>query len=198
MEHRPRMLAAFVQGTLESVDRVDPELGRAVRRHMQPEKLRALESASRIAFVPLELDVEVTRCLFEVSGPARAREIFRSNMAATFESPILSSFMAMALRLRGRDPARLLGWCSKVWGQLYRDAGGIEFESLGDDAGRFQLHDLPPLLTAHPEYLDGIAAAISAVFDVLDVPGAAELGAVDADAGRAIIHAAWEPDAAEA
>lgn len=193
MDRGPRMLAAFVQGTLDSIDGADAELGRRVRARMRPDLLQTLESASRIGFVPLDLDVEITRCLFAEAGPERARHIFRRNMAATFEAPVLRSFMGMAVRLRGGDPARLLDWCSKVWSQIYRDAGSIEFWALGDAAGRFELRGLPEVLAGEPAYLDGLAASISAIFDLLEVPGAVELQAVDASSGRAILSAAWEP-----
>lgn len=42
--------------------------------------------------------------------------------------------------------------------------------------------------------LDGIAAAMSAVFDLLEIDGRVELKAVDPAAGRAIISVVWETE----
>ncbi|MBW2371712.1 MAG: hypothetical protein JRF70_04185, partial [Deltaproteobacteria bacterium] len=53
------MLGSFIQGTLEAIDRHDPELGHRVRDGLRPESREAIVSASRIAFLNLELDVEV-------------------------------------------------------------------------------------------------------------------------------------------
>jgi len=42
-------------------------------------------------------------------------------------------------------------------------------------------------------YLDGTAATVSAIFDILGVAGAAELDTLDSATGRAVITASWEP-----
>ena len=193
MERRPRILGSFVQGTLEAIDRRDPDLGRRVRERMRSETRQAIAGASRIAFVPVDLDAELTECLFEIAGPERAREIFRRNLADTLNSPLFRSFMSMALRLRGRRPGRLLDWCSKVWNQIYRDAGDMRFVALGEREGRIELSGLPPVLTRDPRYVDGIAATVSAIFDILEMDGGAELKALDPASGRAIISVAWDP-----
>jgi hypothetical protein len=188
------MLGSFIQGTLDAIDRHDAELGRRVRDGLRPESREAIVGASRIAFLNLELDVEVTEVLYLEAGPDRAREILRANLAETFTSPILRSFITMALRLRGNEPGRLLQWSSKVWGQIYRDFGSIAFVPVGDSEGRFELSALPLAIAEHSLYLDGIAAAMSAVFDLLEIDGQVDLKAVDPAAGRAIISAVWEAE----
>jgi hypothetical protein len=186
------MLGSFIQGTLDAIDRHDAKLGRQVREGLRPESREAIVGASRIAFLDLALDVEVTEILYREAGPDRAREILRANLAETFTSPILRSFVTMALRLRGNEPGRLLQWNSKVWGQIYRHFGSISFVPVGHSEGRFELSALPLAIAEHSVYLDGIAAAISAVFDLLEIDGQVELKAVDPAAGRAIISAVWE------
>ncbi len=186
------MLGSFVQGTLEAVDRHDAELGRRVREALAPETLEAIERSSRIALVPIALDVEVTERLYEIAGAERARSILRENLAAAFHTPILQSFVRMALRLRGRDPAGLFAFASKVWGQLYRDAGTLRYEALGPCEGRLEASALPPELSGHRDYFDGVAATVSALFDLVELDGHAELKAVDAGAGRAIISVVWD------
>lgn len=193
MERRARLLGSFVQGTLEAIEKYDGELGARVREALRPETRRAIEEASRIALVPVELDLEVTERLYDLAGEERARTILRANLAATFTSPVLRSFMQMALRLRGRDPGRLFDWSSKVWNQIYRDCGDMQYAGVGGNQGRIELTGLPDCLTDHPRYLDGVAATLSAVFDVVDVHGGGELLAVDPGAGRAIISVTWEP-----
>jgi hypothetical protein len=188
------MLGGFIQGTLEAIDRHDAELGRRVRSGLRPESRQAIAGASRIAFLDLELDVEVTEVLYREAGTDRAREILRANLAETFTSPILRSFVTMALRLRGNEPGRLLQWSSKVWSQIYRDFGSISFVPIGDSEGRFELGALPLEIAEHSVYLDGIAAAMSAVFDLLEIDGQIALKAVDPAAGRAIISAVWETE----
>lgn len=193
MEKRARLLGSFVQGTLDAIERYDADLGTRVRQALTPETRAAIERASRVALVPVELDLEVTERLYDLGGEERARAILRANLAATLNSPLLRSFMQMALRLRGRDPGRLFEWSSKVWNQIFRDCGDMEYVRLGECEGRIELHDLPEVLTAHPRYIDGIAATLNAVFEIVNVHGQGELQAVDPGTGRAIISVAWEP-----
>ncbi len=193
MSDLPRMLAGFVQGTLESIDAADADLGRRVRARLGEEGLCAIEDASRIAFVPLELDVALTDALFAEAGAERAREIFRANMSASFDSPILNSFVRMALRLRGGDPGKLFEFASRVWSHLFRGCGDMRFERVGPGEGRLELDSLPEVLTAGHAYLDGVAATASALYDLVEVDGEAHVKAVDAVGGRAIIRVTWEP-----
>jgi hypothetical protein len=193
MEKRARLLGSFVQGTLEAIENYDGALGARVREALAPETREAIDRASRVALVPVELDLEVTERLYDLAGDERARAILRANLTATLQSPLLRSFMQMALRLRGNDPGRLFDWSSKVWNQIYRDCGDMEYIRLGESEGRIELHDLPEVLTAHPRYLDGVAATLNAVFSIANVHGHGELMAVDPGTGRAIISVTWEP-----
>jgi hypothetical protein len=76
----PRVLAAFVQSTLEAVDALGPDVAGRVRARMRPESLAALRDASRIAWVPLALDVELTDCLYAELGTQRGRAFMRDNL----------------------------------------------------------------------------------------------------------------------
>ena len=92
----------------------------------------------------------------------------------------------------GRSPARLLGWSSKFWSQLYRDSGTMDFVADGTHAGRLVLRDLPPCIAASRPYLLGMAAALGASFEMMDLEGEAQLGAVDVAAGSAEICVSWK------
>lgn len=192
MSADPRMIGSFVQGTLDSIAHADADLGRRVRESLRPESAEALRAATRISLVPVQIDVEITEQLFALAGRERARAILRDALASTFESPLFGKFLQAALRLRGRDPGRLFGWCSKVWNQIYRDAGDMNFVPIGDFAGRIELENLPSVMR-NATYLDGTAATVSAIFDILGVAGAAELDTLDSATGRAVITASWEP-----
>lgn len=191
MERRPRILASFVKSVLDGADRRDRRLGERVRARLDQPVRTALEAAGPVSFVPVELDVSVTEALFAEAGEECAREILRDNLLATFDAPILSSFIAGALRLLGRDPARLFGWSTKVWGQLYRDCGSIRFLPTGDGAGRLELADLPACIAASRPYLSGLEAAFDAGFALLDLDGTVRLAATDR-ASRADFELAWK------
>lgn len=191
MERRPRILASFVKSVLDGADRSDRRLGERVRARLDDAARAALAAAGPVSFVPVELDVVVTEALFAEAGEERAREILRENLLVTFDAPILSSFVAGAMRLLGRDPGRLFGWSAKVWGQLYRDCGAIRFVRDGDHAGRLELEQLPACVAGSRPYLSGMEAAFDAAFALMDVDGAVRLAASD-PAGRASFEIAWK------
>jgi hypothetical protein len=193
MASGPRIFAAFVRSSLDTLDRRDAALGARVRARLSPETARALGDASAVSYVPVALDVEVTECLFAEAGAERACAVLRDNLELTFESPLLSSLVSGALRLLGRAPGRVLGWSTKFWAQLYRDAGRLAYVADGGNAGRLELRDLPACVVESRNYLLGMAAALDAVFVLLDVEGDARLGAVDVAARSADIRLAWKP-----
>jgi len=188
----PRMVTSFVQGTLDAIAEADADLGRRVREGLRPESAETLRSASRISLIPVEIDVEITELLFALAGRERARAILRNALTSTFESPLFGTFLQGALRLRGSNPGRLFGWCSKVWNQIYRDAGDMQFVPISDCEGRLEMERLPTVMR-NATYLGGTAATVSAIFTILGLEGTAELGTLDTATGRAVITAAWEP-----
>jgi hypothetical protein len=188
----PRILASFVQSTLDAADRADARLGARLRSRLAPATLRSVEDAASISFLPVALDVEVTECLFAEAGEERAREVMRSNLASTFEAPVLASLVSAATRMLGREPARLFRWSPKVWGQLYRDAGELRWIEAGPSAGRLVYEGLPAQVVASRPYLVGVEAALSATFELLGVEGEVRLSDVDPRLGRAMYELSWK------
>lgn len=188
----PRILASFVQSTLDAADRADASLGTRLRARLRPETLRLVEDAASIAFLPIAIDVEVTECLFAEAGEERAREVMYSNLASTFEAPILSSLVSAAMRLLGRDPARLFRWSPKVWGQLYRDAGELRWFDGGPGAGRLVYEGLPPAVVGSRPYLVGVEAALGACFGLMGVDGEVRLGEIERARGRVVYELGWK------
>ena len=68
-------------------------------------------------------------------------------------------------------------------------AGNFRLE---EEAVPFVLHDLPAGIAASKPYLLGMAAALGAAFEMMDVEGEAVLGDVDVAARSAEIRVAWK------
>lgn len=188
----PRIFAGFVRSTLDTVDRVDADLGARVRASLKPESRHTLELASAVSYVPVEIDVEVTERLFDEAGATRACEVLHENLSISLETPLLSALVSGALRLFGRAPARVLGWAPKMWSQIYRDAGTMEWVAEGTGAGRFELRELPACVAASRPYLIGIAAALSAGLEMIGVEGDVEVEGVDVAARNVTLRVSWK------
>jgi hypothetical protein len=187
----PRILAGFVQGTLAGLE---PDVRARVRARLAPEAAAALERSSRIAWLPIEVDVELTRAIYAELGAGRARELFRRNLSSALDAPILRSLAQGAVRLLGTSPARLFSWAPKAYAQIYRDAGEMGFETDGGCSARLELAALPPVVAASREYLDGLGASLAAGFDFLGRKGEVALERFDPAGRRARFHLEWEED----
>lgn len=190
---QPRILAGFVQGTLAALA---PEVATRVRARLAPQTLATLDGSSRLAWLPIELDVELTGAIYAELGPARAHELFRRNLSSAFETPILRPLVQGGLRLFGASPGRVLSWAPKVYGQLFRDAGVMRFTSHGPGQARLELSLLPASVAASRDYVDGIAAAIAAVFDLMRCKGEVVIERIDAPGRRASFGLRWDEDEA--
>jgi hypothetical protein len=186
---RPRILAGFVQGTLAGLD---PASAARVRGRLAPETLARLERSSRLGWLPVEVDVELTDAIYAELGAGRAHELFRRNLAAALDSPILRSLAQGALRLFGASPERLFGWAPKAYSQIYRDAGGMRFEAERPGRARLELFELPPAIASSQSYLDGIAGSIAAGFDLMGLKGEVAIELLDPVRRRACFRLEWE------
>lgn len=175
MSASPRMLAGFIQSSLEAIDGMDAALGREVRARLKPETRDAIESASSIGLVSVDLDVELTECFFAVAGSARARQAFRENLRQGFDRPILKPVIDGAFAIFGRSLSRVIGWAPKVWGLIYRDAGEMVVGESCEGRVRLDLLDIPLVIATSPNYLHGSAETFAGFFDVAGVDGAVRL-----------------------
>ena len=188
---RPRILAGFVQGTLAGLD---PASALRVRARLAPESLAVLERSSRLAWLPIEIDVELTNAIYIELGAGRAHELFRRNLSAALDSPILRSLAQGALRLFGASPERVFAWAPKAYTQIYRDSGAMRFRSEGAGVARLELSELPPAIATSRNYLDGVAGSIAAGFDLMGVKGEVEIERFDPLGRRACFRLDWEDD----
>ena len=186
---QPRILAGFVQGTLAGLD---PASGSRVRMRLTPETAARLERSSRLAWLPIEVDVELTHAIYAELGPGRAHELFRRNLSAALDSPILRSLAQGALRLFGASPERLFAWAPKAYSQIYRDAGVMRFQSEPPGVARLELSELPPAIASSQPYLDGVAGSIAAGFDLIGLKGEVTLERFDPPRRRASFLLEWE------
>lgn len=190
----PRILAGFVQGTLAAVCALDAGLGERVASRLAPETRERVAHASRIAWLPLSVDVELTDAIYAELGASRAREIFRTNLTGALDAPVLRSLAQGALRLFGASPERVYAWAPRVYSQLYRDAGVMRFAHDAPGSARLELEALPACVAESASYLDGIAAAIAGGFDFMGEKGEVRIELHAPAARRATFRLEWEAD----
>ena len=191
MSASPRMLAGFIQSSLEAIEGMDAALGREVRARLKPETREAIESASAIGLVSVDLDVELTECFFAVAGAARARAALRENLRQSFDRPILKPILDGAFSIFGRSLGKMIGWAPKVWGLIYRDAGEMVVGEARPGRVRLDLLDVPLVISASPNYLYGSAEIFAGFFDVAGVDGNVRVIGPDLEKRSAGFELSW-------
>jgi len=192
----PRILAGFVQGSLTALSERDPERAERVASRLTAATRDRLSRTSRIAWLPIEIDVELTDAIYAELGASRAREFFHHNLAGFLDGPVLRSLTQGALRLFGASPVRFFGWAPKAYAQLYREAGEMRFGSEEPGTAWLTIERLPPCTVAGPSYVDGMAASIAAGFDVLGIKGEVCVESRVPEAGSVRFRLAWEEEGA--
>lgn len=187
----PRISAAFCRGGLEAVDALDKDLGQRVRAAMDASLLAQIESSSRLGWVPIACDMEMTRALFAVAGPLRAHRVLRDSMVVTFSGPMLKPLRAAADAIFGNTLKGVFTWTPRVWSVIYRDAGEVSVIDLGPTALDFELRGLPQAMLDNPNYLLGFVAAFEAGFEVYGVQGRVFLIDPDPLTGEVRLKARW-------
>jgi hypothetical protein len=171
--------------------KLDAEVGNRVRVGLKPDVLEAIETTSPISWLPVEVDVELTECFFQVAGAERAKRAFREALARSIERPLLRPLVDGALGIFGRNPAKILRWVPKAWSLIYRDCGQMRCAHASEGSARLELGPLPPPIVDSRCYLTGTAATVSAFFDWLGIEGRVRLEGPCATTRSATFHLSW-------
>ena len=191
MSATPRMLAGFVQSALDAIIDFDPALGRKVRSHLKYETRAAIESASPIALIAVDYDVELNDCFFALAGRANACAALRENLRRSFDKPLLRPLLDGVRAVFGPSLMRTVSLAPRIWGLVYRDAGEMTVAERSDGRIRFDLCGIPLAIAASPNYLAGTAATLAGLFDIARVDGRVDLTGPDLRRGRASLSLSW-------
>lgn len=179
----PRFRASHTLATLRALSRVAPDASARVRARIAPEVRRGLEEALRGELIPAAWDLAVVEAILAELGPLPTRAVMREMMRTSLGSSLLGGLLRTAQALFGRSPEGLLRWAGRAYSHVARDCGEVVLEGTSPGSVVLRLRGLPGPL-AVPAYLDAIAGAIEAIFDVCAVEGSVTLGEVSRDGAR--------------
>lgn len=166
MTSEPRVLSAFVKTHLREIDSILGDDAARVRAQMGPEAIAEIEKSLRVSWVPLETHVRLNAACFDVAGRDRAREACRLTVLESFEQPFLKPILSGAFAILGSSFERFVTWTPKAWPALFRDVGTLRWQPDGDAVGRLILERADVMILESPDYIEGLAGAFSALFDV--------------------------------
>ena len=188
----PRILAGLVRSSLQTLDEMDAGLGQRVRARLGDEMTEQIERTSRVGWLPVEVDVQLTAAFYAEAGALTARAALRRTFIEAFDSPMLSPMLAAGQRVFGSRVESLLRWAPRVWSLLYRDCGSMELVQGDPGKATLQLIELPPELRSCPEYVDGTAAMLAGFLDVVAREGDATVDTRRLVAGEVSFNLTWQ------
>lgn len=158
-----------------------------------PDLFRQIGAASRMSWLPVELNVRMIDALYGTLGPQRAREFQSDQITSQFGTPLWRSFVEGGVRLLGLEPGMMVRWLPAAIGLIFRDCGGWSVERGDESSAVLCAFDLPRLLATHPHWLDSVAGGIHAMFILCKTSGETEVAELDAARGTARIAVRWKP-----
>jgi hypothetical protein len=150
-----------------------------------------IESASRVAWIPLANYVRLADILQETFGATRADAYYRRAFVASFDTPLLKPIFELGARLVGLTPATAVRWIPKGWAIAFKNAGALTGEVLGPGRARLVYTDLPALFTASEGWLLSCPSSAYGVYDFLRVEGIIRLDLTNRSAGTVVMSFEW-------
>jgi hypothetical protein len=182
--------ARYLHQWLAAVAREDDPWRARFFAGLAPGDREAIEGASRVAWVPVDLHVRLSEVLHDAFGAARAHEYYRRAFARSLREPPFDALVRTGLRVLGVTPASFLRWAARGWQLSFRDSGDVHGEVLGENSGRLVYRDLP-VCTASDPWLDSAQGSAYGVFDLVKVAGVVRIDKSARARGGMTLEVEW-------
>jgi hypothetical protein len=158
-----------------------------------PGLFEEIEAASRLSWLPAELNVRMIHALVEGLGAQGCHDFQGEQIAAQLSTPLWRGFVEGGIRTLGLDPASLARWLPNALGLIFKDCGRWSVEDLAENGAALDARELPVELIASPRWVESIAGGVHALFIMCQTSGETKVARFDRDAGSARIELRWKP-----
>lgn len=166
--------ASHLQANIESIELLPAAAIPEVKRRAASSIAQGL-ALSRSHWAPLELDLDIANCIFDVVGPRGLRDLNAEALRRSGEGPLLRPIRDAARRILGARPDAILRFVHQGWGAIFKDVGDAVWHPDDDKRGGSIVIDHQPQVAldarAWPEgcagAIDGVYATVAAVGTVV-------------------------------
>ncbi|HCF62264.1 MAG TPA: hypothetical protein DFS52_30270 [Myxococcales bacterium] len=187
----PSVRATFTQLTMEAAERLEPSIAQKLRDQMPAESLLRIEQTSRLDWLPIEDDLELTRVVVGLLGPERARVFWRQNLLDALSAPLLGPIAKGAVRLFGPTPPAIVRWTPRAWPHVYSACGELAASADGSSA-TLSWRAIPQALRQSSSFARALGYAFSSFFDFTNTDGEVEADLRELEAGRVVYSFRWK------
>ncbi len=133
-----------------------------------PDVITTIEAASRVAWLPLSLDIALSEAVCAVVGDEGALRHSRLALEDSLKTPLLRPLKAGARALLDGQPQALLRFAARNWHHVFKDACDADFRPGRLNTGTFELRSCAPEILASrgwvvstAGFLQGLVAELS-------------------------------------
>lgn len=171
----PLVRARSCQEWLEIVDQEDEPLRGRFLALLSPALRQRILSASRLAWLPVAVHVELSDSLDRAYGPLRAHAYYRRAFAKSLSGPFLGPLVRTATHILGVTPAAFVRWAGRAYEAGFKNCGRIVGEVVGPCRARLVYQDLPSVCSASDAWMTAPQGSAYGAYDVVGVDGIVRL-----------------------
>jgi len=181
-----------MKSILEAVRDLPSQDAERVRALVAPEIVQAVGDAVSVDWLPIEMNLAVTRAIHQALGDAAFYRFFRDMLHDSFSGPLLRVIVEAALRVFRFDAASFAGWVGRGWGQVFRSCGTWLVERVGDREARLRIESLPDVCLRDDVWLRSVAYSLDAFWLFARTTGECALTGKDLERRTATYRLAWK------
>lgn len=176
----PRMRASYIKDNLSALGSFGADVERQVRSAI-PDTVTEIERAARVDWLPIDVDVALTRAVHQLKGTPGVRDWSRRSLLSAVEGPMLRPIVRAVVALFGLTPATVLRRAPMAWQQIYQDCGLLVCEPVSPHEMRLRVEGARGPFLNDGAYVEGTCGTFE--------------GAVDLGGARGVVHAHMDPGA---
>jgi hypothetical protein len=178
-----------ILAALENSER--PEDARVLAR-VRPETIADTRAASRVEWMPLELNREFVRAITAELGVPAGEAFFHRIYAEMLQGPVFSALFRGIRALGARSPGAWLKHAPRGYAMIFRDVGRVEIGARTENSLVLEYHELPlEVFEDDGAWVRYAAASYLGAFDVSATPGGFRFIEEAPDNGFASILFEW-------
>jgi hypothetical protein len=180
--------AGQLQEDLLALETMGSEAATRVLAELSPRTLRRISTATRVDWLPAELNVELAHAGLRVLGEAGLQRWGRASVVRSMRFSLLRPIAQGAIGLFGLSPGAFFRTVPAAYRAAYRGCGEMTVSEPAERVRHVTLAGVPPVLRDRP-FLVALAGALEGVFDVCEVEGSARLASEPGE--RVEFEARW-------
>lgn len=185
------MRASQMLQNITSLKQFGPDVEAKIIAALPPRVIPAMQSEMKTAWLPLDLDAELTEAVHRVLGTKGVRKWASDALAGSTAGPLLKPMLDGGLRIFGVKPKRIFGLIPRGFDLIYKHCGKMEVKSDSPTSLRIVHTSAPYEMTHFRSYLEGMAGAFDGLLAIMQFTGDVSVARCDPREGVVEYEVHW-------